>query len=419
MLENAYTTVFFLQSALFFLLFVLIHLPRIKDFILEKRNFKFILIGLFLLFIAMAALLGREVGDVRLFSSAGRYLRKRIDFYWIDKDHMQYPFFPFLIFYHSLANWIVESTGLFTFSFYLKLLMFVALFAISLFIKQYNLTKNKKDKKQARLAQLKFLLSPITYFTVVFHGQTDILLLAFLVYSLYFLFSQKDSLKNLFLGSILFAASIATKTWSVLLLPLTSLKLKKIYKMAVLNSVIIVFLLFIIYLYTRIVFGSSFEVVTNSLSSPGGPVGIWGLSFIFNRWQNFIKANNLYIFTGLFALGQLLIINLKRNIWEKMFLTILLIYLIIPNWGIQYLMWVQPFLFILYSKVKTSRLNLYVILGGIFSFLNYTNVAFDRPFFSPSLVNLVGLILWLFIGYWFVISINKRTDTIDKKVKLR
>jgi len=108
-----------------FVFITMIHL-----FLWSKKGKKFsnqhqtylLQIAVILIQLLIAAFFKKEVGDVALFSGAGWHLRHKIDFYWVDANHTQYPFFPFLIFLHAGLNLLSEILVIFSFSFYLKII---------------------------------------------------------------------------------------------------------------------------------------------------------------------------------------------------------------------------------------------------------------------------------------------------------
>lgn len=340
-----------------------------------------------------------QVGDVMLFSGAGYYFRNGVDFYWIDKDHTQYPFFPFLIFFHAMANKLTYVLPSVNFVQILKLLLLVALYWIASFIYQNSKLVLVDKRKQV----LEFLLNPITYAVVLFHGQIDVILIAFFMLSSQLLLKTK-LLKGLVTSGLLFGASVATKTWSVIFLPIY-LKFFGLKKTIIVGITALLFLFADIFIYTRMVFGSGFRVVVPAVLKPGGPVGIWGISLIFNRWSDFLAHNNLIIFGGLITLGLLLIISRKLTYWNSVCALLIWVYLIIPNWGVQYLFWVVPFLFI----TNNPKRNVYFLLSGVYVCLSYVNVILGEGAINSNLTNWIGLVLWGYISFMFLRVLEKRS----------
>lgn len=129
---ETYLLIFIFSFIFFTLLNIIINSSITRNLLKSKRNYIYLIVLTFFFHFLAAGLLKKEVGDVMLFSGAGWHLRHKIDFYWIDSDHAQYPFFPFLIFFFTIFNFLTESFPFFTFSFYLKIFLLIpALFYLS------------------------------------------------------------------------------------------------------------------------------------------------------------------------------------------------------------------------------------------------------------------------------------------------
>jgi hypothetical protein len=240
-----------------------------------------------------------------------------------------------MIFFHAIANAAATSQNLFPFMFYLKFLELLFLYGLSFFIKQHA---NEES-------QLLFLSSPITYLVILFHGQIDVILLFFLIGSLMTLNASTRAYSTVTAG-LLYATSIAVKTWSVIFLPLIY-RFFGFRKTTVILLTTLLFLFADIFVYTRMVFNGAFRVVIPALTEPGGPVGIWGISILLKPIADHVEEYNIYIFALLMALGWIIIARRNIGVWTTSVALILWVYLIIPNWGVQYLFWVLPFSYLI------------------------------------------------------------------------
>jgi len=384
-----------------FVFITMIHL-----FLWSKKGKKFsnqhqtylLQIAVILIQLLIAAFFKKEVGDVALFSGAGWHLRHKIDFYWVDANHTQYPFFPFLIFLHAGLNLLSEILVIFSFSFYLKIILSGCLLLIShFFIKK-------------KIWQLRFLTSPLIFASIYYHGQIDIILLLFLIAAIQFI-QKKQSWGSVIKSSFLFAASIAAKTWSILLLPQIVLKIKSWPKKIAYLASIGLLLLVNIKFYTSIVFGSSLRTVLAALNSPGGPMTIWGVSLFLKPIWTLIQNYRLLIFILVFGLLQLLILLKKKDLNQIALLTIISFYLATPNWGVQYLLWQLPFIFILAAKNKLKIEKKILILSSLYSFVAYLAVSFNQHSETlKQLAILVGLALYFSFVGWFKKLIQKTSS---------
>ena len=385
-----YLLTFLVELFVFSGLYLFFQSKTASVLITQKKNFYWLLGLTIILQIIGIALFKKEAGDVRLFGAAGWWLRQKGDFYYIDQTHGQYPFFPFLIFFHAVFNFFSEITPLFTFSFYLKL--------FCLLPSLYFLSWQIKDK----IARLQLLTHPLTFMAVIFHGQIDVVLLAFLIASMLFLI-KKSSTGKIGWAGILYALSILSKTWSVVFFPVICKILQRPFKIVKFSLMTLLTVFLDVFFYTRLV-GSSFRQVFQAVISAGGTSGIWGISFIFP----FVKINPLLFFTVLFIFLQIIILRKEQSIWQTCLLTVLGILLIIPKWGIQYLFWLLPFLFLAPEALKSKEALVFTVLGSLYAFLNYFNIAKEATTVNQNVINLTGFCLWGLLVYWFIILLNKR-----------
>ena len=300
---QGYLTTYLFQVGFFSAIHIFFYIQGIRNLVTTGRFFKTIFLSVIVLQLLMSAFLKSEVGDVMLFSGAGYYYRYGVDFYFIDQFHTQYPFFPFLIFLHALLNLIQETLPLLTFSFYLKIVLTGCLLGLVRAISLYRKSSQPLDK----VAILKFITHPLTTMVVYFHGQVDIVLLFFLVWSLILLFDRDQNWKNWGMGVAAFTASIAAKTWSVIFLPWILYREQSWLKRILLPLAVGVGLLADVFIYTRTVSGSSISTVLPAVLKPGGPIGDWGTSFIFSRYAEVMQEHNLLFFAlpfSIFALGM-------------------------------------------------------------------------------------------------------------------
>jgi hypothetical protein len=128
-------------------------------------------------------------------------------------------------------------------------------------------------------------------------------------------------------------------------------------------------------------------------------VAEWGVSLALRPWAAELQKVNLFIFaTGMVGIYGLLLWK-KPAGWLAYVIMILGVYVVIPNFGVQYLFWVVPFLYL--TKLKQSRqMAIFSSLGGLYVFLSYLNIAAGVETIPFVLVRAVGFVLWLFCGWW-------------------
>ena len=405
---------FSVEFVLFTLIFLFLNTPAAKKICQRKKSYLVLITGILFAQIVAILFIKNEVGDVFLFSKAGHYLRLKLDFYEFDSTHSQFPFFPFLIYFHALGNFLAENIGFFTFSFYLKLLLLLP--CVYLLSYQINRNLSSLPIESKRVAQLQFLASPLTYAIILFHGQVDVVLLVFFIFSVKFLLRHERSYQNLLIGSFFFACSILAKTWSIIFFPVLMKFQKNITKTTILIIITILLLAADIYLYTVTVYYTKLSNILPALIKPGGPVGIWGVTYILSSLPkviNWVAFHNLLIFASMLGIFIILILKKNSTFWQSCFLLILGVYLVIPNWGFQYLFWIWPFLFMIYDFLRKRDFLIFNLISSIYLFMNYGNIAFGKQIIPVKPILLTGLFLWLFIFYWFVKQL--KTFSVQKE----
>lgn len=408
--------VFSIEFVLFTLIFLFLNSQTAEKICQQKKGYLILTIGILLAQIIAIFFIKNEVGDVFLFSKAGHYLRLKLDFYEFDITHSQYPFFPFLIYFYALGNFLAENISNFTFSFYHKLLILLpCVYFLSYQIKRHP---SSLPVELRRVIQLKFLASPLTYSIILFHGQTDVVLLLFFFLGANFLLRKDKSYTNLLTGTFFFACSVLAKTWSIVFFPVIVKFQRNIVKTVTLIIVTLLLLAADLYLYSVTVYYTKLSNIWPALIKPGGPVSIWGFTFILSPLPSVISwvtSHNLFLFAPMLSLCIILILKKNFSFWQSCFLLILGIYLVIPNWGIQYLFWVWPFIFMIYVSLKQRDILIFNLISTIYLFMNYGNIALGKQLIPAKPILFTGLLLWLFIFYWFINQLKTGFKLKEKK----
>jgi len=394
---DTYQFLFVFQFLFFTLFSLIIQIPAVQKKISSKNNFKIVIFVIAALQIIFMGLLKKEVGDIAGFSLIGRYFRQKLDYYPNDLNHLRYPFFPFLIPLYAVADLLNEKMPLFTFSFYLKLFLLIPLYFLAYQI--YALNKKGAHPRGAILS-LCFLASPLTYSIILFHGQIDVLVLGLFFLSVQFLIRKRNAL-----SAVIYGFCVAAKTWSIIFLPSIFFFQKKISRLFLFGTTAATVLLAQVAAYEKWVYLPNLSSLVEAVGKPGGPTGIWGITYILSLWPSIIlwvTKNNFLFFVSLFLILQIAIIKKGPDFWQHCFLTILGVYIIIPNWGVQYLFWVLPFLYLLKDHLRPKETHLFFLLTIPYVFTTYINVAFSSEAIKAYLINGLGFILWVFMVYWFL-----------------
>ena len=119
------------------------------------------------------------------------------------------------------------------------------------------------------------------------------------------------------------------------------------------------------------------------------------------------EVGDVFLFVPALGLCTLLILRNNFTFWQSCFLLILAVYLVIPNWGVQYLFWIWPFLYLVDDFVRKKDVLVFNLISSFYLFLNYGNIVSERLIFPTRIIFSVGFCLWLFILYWFVKQLNR------------
>ncbi len=384
-------TIFCLQLICLTATYFAVQLPQSVALLKKKGYFLASIVGILVLQLGFAALQTTEIGDVKLFAGAGWYFRHATDFFFIDAEHTQYPFFPFLIFLYAVLNPTQELFPFLTFSFFLKGVLSIVLLVIGWVI----VKKPTPSSQQRRSAVLQLLTHPVTTAVIFLHGQVDAFLIMFVIAAAYTttVTQQKSSL---LVRIALFTASIASKTWSVLLLPFFVLNEKSWWQRLSFIALVALGLLANVFVYTRLVDGSSVRTVLPAVTQAGGPIGEWGISLVLSAPEFWQKNGTVILIIGI-VIFTMLVNKMKQPIWESLLLLVLLIQIILPRWGIQYLFWSIPFWYLSEQKNRKPR-QLFFLAASLYAAANYYNIANQMESLSAPIpevhIKILSFITW-------------------------
>src|SRR3989344_1228744 len=349
------------------------------------------------------------IQDVGLFETVGIKLLERVDFYAFDgPNHGTFPFLPFMNWFYAISHVLSKETDL-PFIFFVRLLMIAAVFGTTILIGKLNRVKGvKKD-------QLFFLFNPVNLLVFSLHGQADILLIFFTLFSVFFFTSKK---KSAFKSAVLMAISVLIKTWSIIFIPLFLIKLKNFPQIVTWLLTLIFIIGLTTSLYVKL-FHSSFSLITETLNSHVvGAAGFWGYTGLLNLISKLIPSASLLIntlernaiYSLIIAFGVIYFVIIKKHtpLLTSMVIFLLTFKLVSPGWGLQYTAWILPFAvasgmskdFKTYSLLAILYLSLSYLLAVPSSqlqhqFLIFTSIA-------------LGLIVWIYVIYWLFQLIKKK-----------
>lgn len=392
--------VFISFFAIFFALnFLIKHSKLGKRLTSSKKIFLLSIVSITLVQLLSVLLYKEQALDVFLFKDAGHYLRQRIDFYWIDSDHNKYPFFPFLIFLFAGFDWILEIIPQLNFMILIKLTLLFPLHFLAFWI-----MKQSKGLIIGRKSYLGLITSPIVYAVIFFHGQIDIILMAFFVISVW-AWNLRSGARSWLTSTLLYTGSVASKTWSILFAPFLLWYNKKDWKIYLSIATTGILLILNIFGYTRYVDGSSVRTVLPAILKPGGPIGEWGITLL-KPLLPIIIDYKLLIYGAFLFFGYLLILRTKYTFWKSITLFILWLYIVAIHWAVQYLIWILPFALFNRKWLGEKWLSAFANVSAIYVFFCYINIIQESVVIPLYLIRFVGLIIWLSVAFKFLNKIR-------------
>ena len=323
--------------------------------------------------------------DLQSYHQIGSLVLKGIPIY-PDPALSRHPYLPFFLYVEALfvllsAQFHIPEAVLFK--------SFFALFHLISVYYFYQLARRNWK------ITLWYAINPISLLVITFHGQFDVIPVALLLFALSLLEQKKYTAVGIALS-----LAVTLKTWPVLFIyPFLRRMPKKIW--------VLLFLLpsFFLLLYP-LIFAHSLGSSVQSLGSilfvllryQGVPTA-WGGGYLLsllttNKWVYFMYK---LIFVGGFVLFFLT--QRKTRIIDELLTLFLLFFVCTPGFGIQWLLWLVPFL--LLSK-KPFSLLFYVplVLMLAVAYLSW------QPLGATDLfqVQVVSLSTWICFVLFFVFS---------------
>lgn len=301
-----------------------------------------------------------------------------------------------------------QEIGL-TFPFLLRLPGIIADFLVVV-----TLLRIRQQKPELHLpvwALLLFALSPVSLMVSGFHGNTDSIMVMFLV------LATCAGLRNQPLRcGIFFALSCQIKVVPVLFLPI--LIFFWLHRRALLTFLIpLCVTTLVCWSEPLLVFPLVFA---KNVLSYGSTWGIWGFSYLlrltglpefsrvsffgFGGWQIFVvTACKLIIISSLLILGWRRREVESRGVWDSIAYGWIIFFIFSPGVCTQYLVWLAPFILLLSPTFYTWLLG----SSSIFAFVFYNTISKGLPWYQGVSTNALNKIWtpWSLLP-WFVLIIG-------------
>lgn len=295
----------------------------------------------------------------------------------------------------------------------------------------YYYFKSRQEIHRARLSSILYAINPISILIVAVHGQFDSITVLFLLWSLYFMERHTDE-SDVYVAAILLGLAIFSKTWPLLLLPLFISRISGFRaKVVFLGIALIPFVVSLSTLYVL-----TPDHIYRKVVRYGGIAGWWGIPSLPNVIRHPVtnRIAELYAKVGryllLLAMGALALVygRVQRrkspSLLEALVVGISLIYLILPGYGTQYMVWILPFALIYSWTNRSARYLLIIIALELiieYAFRPYNGMlggwVIKPPSLRPkrfyadygssrdlALTNILRWPLWLYFG-WFLTKI--------------
>lgn len=300
----------------------------------------------------------------------------------------RHPYLPFFLYFEAAAVYLHSVINV-PVSILLKI--FISLFHLFSIYSIYHLSK--KNIKTT----LFYALNPVSLLIITFHGQFDIIPLSWLLFCI-ILIKQKKYSTTLFMLSL----AVTIKTWPLLfVIPYLRRIPYKYYPVLLLAPIMAIG----IYLYF---FDTNLWSIIRVLLVYQGVQGVWGFGALLSFFS--IPKLGALIAKVLLVLVMMAIAYRQKQttLTEEVTSLMLLFFVLTPGFGIQWFIWLVPFLF-LSKKPFIGMLSIPIAIALIISYTTWL------PSFSTSqiLANSALMALYpLFFGYYIVQLFFRNTSKL-------
>lgn len=298
----------------------------------------------------------------------------------------------------------------------------------------YYFANKRRSISRGRLYAAMYVVNPISILVVAIHGQFDSITVLFLLLALYFVEGYKEE-ADLFIAAVLLSLAIFTKSWPLLLMPFFVAHVPG--RKAKAAFIVVSLLPFLISVST--LYALTPTDVYHKLVRYAGNTGWWGFTSFYSVVQHpatkfildFYSSIGSYLL--LLALGGMSFYYYKLHqsrvlsLLEALVGGVLLIYVMAPGYGTQYMTWIVPFAIIYSCRNKLARYFLVLVsleLMMEYTFRPYSGILgewvlksqnlrseqFYASYASPTdmaVTNLLRWPLWIYCGL-FLTTIFRR-----------
>ncbi|MCP4421014.1 MAG: hypothetical protein GY805_30760 [Chloroflexi bacterium] len=364
-----------------------------------------VLVALLLRLIPALALPRGAAYEIHLFQQTAQAFRAGKNIYI---GNLAHPYLPLQLYWLALSDWLTQQVGLF-FIFWLKLPSILADTAVTALI--YLALRNTKNQPVAQLGSWLYVVNPVSILVCAYQGQFDAvpMLLLLTAWFLFQFYPQKRS--GVLLSAILLGIGVWSKTWPIFFLPIVLLRLRSWQSRFTYTLLTGTMPLLGLIIYETLFPGSFIPIIQRALRAGAIP-GWWGYSSIMNVFVELIgQGQAAYLWLTAQAkwatlLGGVLTIYFTRHrsALYSLLLTILTLFTLMPNLGLQGLSWIVPIAAILDTL---DELGWYVLGVTLHMLISYWGIHLSQGLYEivPQLwgniiIQLSSLTAWIIVVIW-------------------
>lgn len=297
--------------------------------------------------------LGVESFDTLALASNAELTLRKINIY-PDHAQLRYPYFPLFIY--------IETFSLFLTRFQIPLALvfrsILIIFDVAVIVVLHLFDRQKNTNNSFLYA-----LAPIPILVSSFHGQFDAIAIVLIFLVLLFLQKRKEVVAVISLST-----AIALKTWPIIFVYPLFLRLKNSWNILWITLVPITSML----IYMSIFKARALDILVPIITYSGVQQPLWGISFVI--YQLFGNVDPIILKTlqdvFLLSLSIFILFSSKKEKPEHTMLSILLFFFSFTvHSGIQWFLWIIPFLFLVRPK---GWMILYLLLS-VFVISHYSS----------------------------------------------
>jgi len=257
-----------------------------------------------------------------------------------------HPYLPFLLYWLVSAHWLTEYIGL-SFPFWVKVPSILAETATTGLV--YSAIQQRRTKCNAIFGSWIYAVNPVTILVAAYQGQFDAIPLLCVLSAWYLSEFHSNRQWALTLSAFVLGVGVLSKVWPIILLPIVLLRLPhwRLWLRYTLTTAVVPAIGVLFY---ELLFPGSLPAILRRSITVGAVPGWWGYSAILNVIVE-LTGHGFKLYSWFASAGKLvalicgtIVIFFTRNrpALASLMLTILTLFALIPNLGLQGLSWIVP-----------------------------------------------------------------------------